>query len=641
MHQSVTNYTRPLGSRQPRFSWYQSALAVWEHKWIALVTLALVITGTLIWMSTLTPLYRATAVLEVDKEDAKLPDIQNATSADMFDDQYFNTQQQILQSRTLCEKVIDSLPPDERQQILLPGAGADADFTGALQDGLSVEPVRESRLIQIHVDHSNPQVAALLANGVAREFIKRNLEKRMATSTEAVRWLRQQAEGYQEQAKQTHTGVDLASARSQQSVTSGDINDLKTMLEKVTNPSLIPAIANNPEVAALRQRLKEKQIEMAVLRERYKPQHPAMIALQTELDETEQKLTIACNESLEGIKATFLLASRLESSNIQLVDPVRPPSKPFKPNKKRIVIAGVFVGLISGIGLSLLAHSVDSRIRTYEDVDALGLPLLCGVPHMKHGNRRKSMPVVQADPQSIGAEAFRNLRASLHLHPGARGATTLLVTSTAPAEGKSLVAANLSLAFASNNERTLLIDADMYHPIQHQLFSAPFEKGLSLFLTDTTPLKEIVHKTDIPNLDVITVGDLPNNPAELLGSSRLLRLLEEAREQYQRIVIDTPPVTGVSDPLVLLPHVQGVVFVVGFGKIRREIVTRTMQRLRECEAPLLGVVLNNIDLRSHARYYYPYRYSYNYRRKKRNVVEESQRRAIQERLRKMDVSARR
>ena len=399
---------------------------------------------------------------------------------------------------------------------------------------------------------------------------------------------------------------------------------MKATLDAVTNPTLIPAIANNPEVASLRQRLKEKQIQMAVLRERYKPQHPAMIALQTELNETEQKLAIACNEGLEGIKATFLLASRLESSNIQLVDPVRPPAKPFKPNKQRNVMTGVFVGLLSGIGLSLLAHSADGRIRTYEDVDALGLPLLSGVPHMKRGKSR-SLPVVQTDPHSIGAEAFRNLRASLKLQPRARTATTLLVTSTAPGEGKSLVAANLSIAFASNNERTLLIDADMYHPVQHQLFHAPFENGLSRFLTNSVPLEEIIQKTAIANLDVITVGELPHNPAELLGSARLQRLLQEAGGHYQRIVIDSPPVTGVSDPLVLLPLVQGVIFVIGFGKIRREIVTRTMQRLRECEAPLLGVVLNDIDMQSHAHYYYPYRYSYNYQRKKRDLVLESRR----------------
>ena len=101
--------------------------------------------------------------------------------------------------------------------------------------------------------------------------------------------------------------------------------------------------------------------------------------------------------------------------------------------------------------------------------------------------------------------------------------------------------------------------------------------------------------------------------------------MREAREQYDRIVIDSPPVTGVSDPLVLLPLVQGVIFVVGFGKIRREIVTRTMQRLRECEAPLLGVVLNNIDLQSHAHYYYPYRYSYYYQPKKQDLVEQLRR----------------
>src|ERR1039458_9356306 len=374
MHQSVTNYPRSNGSGQLRFPWLQYAIAVWEHKRIALVTFALVVTGTMVWTFTRTPIYRATAVLEVDKEDAKLPSIQDAVSADTFDDQYFNTQQAILQSRTLCEHVIDSLSSEQRREIL-PGTRADADFAGALQDSLSVDPVRNSRLIEIHVDHSNPQVAALFANAVAREFIKKHLEKRMAASTEAVRWLREQAEGYQQQSQQTHPGSDSGPAPPERVQASRGINDLKATMDTITNPALIPAIANSPEVATLRQRLKEKQIEMAVLRERYKPEHPAMIALQTELDETEQKLTLACNEGLEGIKATFLLASRLESNNIQLVDHVRPPPNPYKPDKKRNLMAGIFFGLFGGVGLSLLAHSADGRIRTYDDVDALGFAL--------------------------------------------------------------------------------------------------------------------------------------------------------------------------------------------------------------------------------------------------------------------------
>jgi capsular exopolysaccharide synthesis family protein len=139
-------------------------------------------------------------------------------------------------------------------------------------------------------------------------------------------------------------------------------------------------------------------------------------------------------------------------------------------------------------------------------------------------------------------------------------------------------------------------------------------KGLSAFLTGAASIDEVVHPSDIENLDLLTVGALPRNPAELLGSTHMPKLLQKVAGRYGRIVIDSPPVTGASDPLVLLPHIKGVIFVVGFSKTRREIVARTMHRLRECCAPLLGVVLNNINLGSHSRYYYPYRYSYYYRR---------------------------
>jgi capsular exopolysaccharide synthesis family protein len=144
------------------------------------------------------------------------------------------------------------------------------------------------------------------------------------------------------------------------------------------------------------------------------------------------------------------------------------------------------------------------------------------------------------------------------------------------------------------------------------------EKGLTLYLTNNSRLEDVVQPADIPNLDVLHCGSLPPNASELLGCERMGELIAEACENYDRVIIDSPPVTAVSDPLVLLPHVQGVLYVVGFGKISREIVSRSMQKLRECGAPLVGVVMNNIDQELHGYYYYPYKYSYYHKKAKRN-----------------------
>jgi capsular exopolysaccharide synthesis family protein len=244
--------------------------------------------------------------------------------------------------------------------------------------------------------------------------------------------------------------------------------------------------------------------------------------------------------------------------------------------------------------------------------------LLTGVPRIDLKDSSQNGRVLLADPHSISAEAFRSLRASITLRPEVNTAKPLMITSTVPGEGKSVVSANLAIAFASNNQHTLLIDCDLHHPAQHLVFPSDPDKGLGLYLTNNRSLQDVVQHTDIPNLDVLNVGDVPPNAHELLGSDRVRELITEACKEYDRVIIDSPPVTAVSDPLVLLPYVQGVVYVIGFDKIRREIVARTMQKLRECGAPLVGVVMNNINHQLHGYYNYPYRHSYYHQKRKGN-----------------------
>jgi len=312
------------------------------------------------------------------------------------------------------------------------------------------------------------------------------------------------------------------------------------------------------------------------------------------------------------------ITSKLESNNIRLVDPVQVPKTPYKPRKGRNIVVGIFVGLGVAVGLSFLLHSFDDKIKSYGDVESLGLPLLTGVPHFELTDGSQNGRVLQLEPHSISAEAFRNLRASISLRPDVNAANPLLVTSTAPGEGKSVVSANLAIAFATNKQRTLLIDCDLHHPAQHKIFPANSGKGLALYLTDHLKLQDVVQSTDIPNLDVLPAGDLPPNVSELLASDRMRELIRQACREYDRVIIDSPPVTAVSDPLALLPYVQGVIYVIGFSKIGREVVARSMQKLRECGAPLAGVVMNNIDPQLHGYYYYPYKYSYYHKKGKRN-----------------------
>ena len=684
--------------RQTRtLHWRHYLLVVVEHKWVALATFLIVMGATIAWTYHQTPLYRATATVQVDSDTMKVLNIQDVLSTDTRDEQYLNTQVKVLQSRTLCDQVVQNLRLD-RNPAFLAYAGPQGDLAGALQQCLSIQPERGTSILDIHADHPDPQVAADLANGMAKQYIKQNLDKRMAASVDAVRWLREQADEYKEKVEASEKilaqyrqrtkafslderqnvvvdqlkaiSANVTQAKQARVVAEAEWKAVKSLLDQGSNPTDIPAITSNPKVSALRQQLNDKQIALAVLRERYREQHPSMIAIQTELSEISSNLDDACKEAIKSLESNFLLAKskedsledalkqqemealevdaiqpdynllkrnaeadrqiydsiltrmkeasvtgKLESNNIRLVDPVQVPSSPFKPSKGRNMAVGFLLGIGAAFAASYLLSASNDKIKTYDDVDALGLPLLTGVPRINLKDASQNGRVLQADPHSICAEAFRNLRASISLRPEVNAANPLLVTSTAPGEGKSVVSANLAIAFASNKQRTLLIDCDLHHPAQHQVFPANPDRGLSLYLTSNASLQDVVQPTDIPNLDVLHVGSVPPNAPELLASDRVRELIASACKQYDRVIIDSPPVTAVSDPLVLLPHVQGVIYVIGFDKIRREIVLRTMQKLRECGAPLVGVVMNNIDQELHGYYYYPYKYSYYHKRK--------------------------
>lgn len=691
------NHSSPAPAPAAFVHWREYGQRLLERKWVAITAFVVVVTLALIWTFKATPIYCASTRLQVDAETIKVLNIQDVVTADTRDAQYMNTQIKILQSRTLAEQAARSLALNQNPAFL-PGATPGTDYAAALQGCITIQAVQGTRLIDILADHPDPKVAALLANGVANEFIKQNVERKLSASLEAVRWLREQAAEHrqkvekseavlQEYREKTYTvsfedrqNIVVEKLKDLNSAVTGaktgrlgaesEWNELKARLDADQEPGMIPAITANPLVSALGQQLANKEIAVSILRKRYKDKHPAMISAMTELSEIKQKWNKACLEAAESIKANYLMAKakeeslqralkeqeqealdlsrnliqytmlkrnadgdqqlyeailtrmkeagvtdQLDTHHIQVVDPARPPSSPYKPRKTRDILLACLLGAVLGVGFSFAAHFYDDKVKTHDDIESyLDLPLLSSIPTIKRTDRLEKARVSHLEPRSLASEAFLTLRASIGLNPNARAARSILVTSTAPAEGKSFVAANLAIVFAHNQQRTLLIDADMRHPVQHEVFHVDQKQSLRVFLTDSTSLEGIIHPTDIPNLDVIAAGQVPPNPSELLGSLRMRQLLAEASRKYDRIVIDSPPISAVSDPLILLPSVQGIVFVIHFSKVRRDIVARAVQKLREGRVPVLGAVLNNVDLEKHGYYYYPYRYSHYYRK---------------------------
>ncbi len=672
--------------------WRSRVHVLWERKWVLLTTAVVVMTGTLLWLSKQIPIYRATARILIEADTVKILNIQefaNSNFRDWDTLSSINTQIRILQSRPLAELVVKSLRLDQNPDFL-PGAGSNTDFAAAVQGGVAASPQRDApRIVDISFDHRNPQIAALVANGVAQEFIRQNVTQRMSASTDALNWLREQLDEIKPKVEKSELALQEYRERMQavsleenQNIVTDKLNALNTALTKAhterltaetewnqiqsqlkagQEPSTIAIIGEDKTVALFRQQLAEKQLALVVLRQRYLEKHPSLSSAVAELHEVQEKLAKACADAIQAVQARYTqavaqeeslhkalqeqehealglerklteynllkrnveidhqlyntmltrmkeasVAGKMEKNNIRLVEPALPPGGPYKPDRQRILGTGIALSLAMGIALCFLVHTYDDRIKTHEDVEAFGVPLLCSVPRIVPKPEGEDTKILVKQPHSIGAEAFRNLRASLSLSPSARDAKVILITSTAPYEGKSFVALNTALAFATNNEPTLLVDCDLRHPSQSRAFPEQPDGGLSTFLANSDQMDDVIHHTDLPYLDVIYAGRIPPNPPELLGTDRLRQLLETARGRYRKIILDSAPVTVVSDPLILLPHADGVVFVVHFAKIRRGIIGRTVQKLVESGVPLFGVVLNNIDLRKHGSYYYPY-----------------------------------
>jgi capsular exopolysaccharide synthesis family protein len=307
------------------------------------------------------------------------------------------------------------------------------------------------------------------------------------------------------------------------------------------------------------------------------------------------------------------LVSKDTQQTMFVVDKATTPLKPVKPNKPLILAGSVFGGLVVALMLAFFTNFLDDSIKSQEDVENyLRLSLLGYIPNIK------STSVVERDlqshihPTSSAAEGFRTLRAAVSLVRNADKLRAIVVTSTIPSEGKSLVASNFAIVTAQTGLKTLLVDADLRRPSIHKAFQLKSQVGLSAYLSsrDRT-IEEIVIPTEVPHLDVVCCGAMPTNPSELVSSKRMLDFLEEALARYDRVILDCPPVSAVADPLVVGAMCDGIMFVTKFNKIRREHARRSVQRVQDAGINLIGIVLNDIDFEGKDSYYYSYHYYQN------------------------------
>ncbi len=334
-------------------------------------------------------------------------------------------------------------------------------------------------------------------------------------------------------------------------------------------------------------------------------------------------------------------------SDLRIIDPARVPGAPTGPNRLRSIFLGIMLSLVAGIGLALLIEFMDNTVKSIEDVArATQLPTLALIPTMKANSVRvlsakkkaelrevqnkritdklteisgiaprtlhpKDNRLATLDGLSSVVEAYRMLRTSVLLSTAGMPPRTILVTSSQPSEGKTTTAVNTAISLAQLGARVLLIDADLRRPAVHKTFKLQHTRGLSSYLSGSGHIDDLIVKLTIPNLSVLTSGPIPPNPAELISSERMRDMLRSLAESYEHIIIDSPPLIHVTDPVILSTMVDGSILVVQAGRSTREMLRRAKQELVGVGAKIFGVVLNNVDVKKEGydEYYYQRYYS--------------------------------
>jgi succinoglycan biosynthesis transport protein ExoP len=739
-----------------------------KRKWLILTLVFVITTLVAIEMYRTKNVYQAAALIEIGKDTSRLGQVGGSIFGDDYDPFYMvniKTKMLMVRSHAMLESVVVANHLDQNPQFLqadgkksvwealhLIGAriglasrpedepktsAADAVVTAndtsntgtrtpeekkrienciaKLNAGINVEPVKETRALRITFSHSDAELAALVTNSLAENFLSRNFETKTQKFTDAAKWLNDSTNRLK--AKVQEAEEKLAAYTREHGIFLTDKDGtltttklsrlheeaLRAESERVLKESLYQEVKegrvrSNPEAYAdllfksspkmieLQKQLAELQSQKAELSVKYGDENPKVKEvnekisiiekqigdsqasleekLKTEYERAlrdEQKfkamLTAAKGEATTqneaAIQYTLLKgdvevqkqlyqdflnktnqaeAQKVEQqNNLRIIEAAEVPTSPISPRRGFTILAALLLSTGVGIGIAFFLEYLDNTIKTVEDVSRYAqLPALSVIPaaagslprRLAARNRKalaapainseRAHQLVTLDPHSSAAEAYRVLRTSVLLSAAGQPPKTVLITSGQPGEGKTTTAINTAISLAQLGASVLIIDCDLRRPTTHKVLGVEYVQGLSTYLSQAhVTLDDVIQPLPIENLSLLPCGPIPPNPAELIISDRMKEMLNELSVRYDHIIIDSPPLINVTDPVILSTMVDGVILVVHGGKSTRDIVRRARQELATVGAKIFGVVLNNVDLKreGYDNYYYNRYYS--------------------------------
>jgi tyrosine-protein kinase Etk/Wzc len=653
-----------------------------------------------------------------------------------------NNQVEILKSRSLAVAVVERLQRSTMRDSLpfIREIGKTLSFTdaaGIVQGSISIAPLRETDLVEIHVHGATPFTAAFLANTVAKAYQELDRDLSRGEISQIVQFLDEQLDRKEGDLKQSEEKlktfleqekiaslseeatqvveqgaefeslykgalIDVEVTQKRLDYLKGLLGRSKSNLEqeisKVSSPLVLQLrkemadIERNVAVylsqgvgegdaqvrreqeklTAIKQRLTEEIRKLII--EGLPADDPLaqaqelvvqILEVETEVHSFQaraeglQRVVESYTHKLESLPDKNVQLARLERNRkvdenlymmmrekheesritqagqigkVRILDAAVEPVAPISPKVRLNMIIGVILGLGLGLGIAVLREYMDTTIRRVEDVENLGLSVLAAIPRIDsseidrtvkevnerangNGTTRAEVArlVTHFKPKSPVSEAYRTLRTNLQFSGGDKQIRSFLVTSAGPGEGKSTTTANLGIAISLQGTRTVLIDTDLRRPVIHKIFDLEKNKGLTNVLVGKLTLDEAIQRTNVKNLDIITSGILPPNPAELLGSSRMKALVNELKGRYDLCLFDSPPLIAVTDAAVLSKELDGVLLVVKSGQTQHDALVRGTDLLKNVGTKILGVLLNDVSRENtYGSYYYYYYYHYYY-----------------------------
>jgi capsular exopolysaccharide synthesis family protein len=443
---------------------------------------------------------------------------------------------------------------------------------------------------------------------------------------------------------------DYVSAQARRINIEAALKQFAEMRQSGQSLDTIPQVASDPVVAGLNAQIATFSVDLSRLKEKYKEGHPEVQKVNTQIAQVQKAKDARAGQIAAGLQAEFSQLQKRESelqgaidvqraqaargsqkateievlkkeaqsaaslydvllqkvnesgiaqsigaNNASVVERASPPQAPIWPNKRKISGTGLLLGLFLGMALVLLRDFLSNTIRDPEEVERyLHVDLLSAVPRY------------DAESEHLVTEAYQNLRTALLFARKDEEGQVVLITGTAPQEGKTTTIVNLAKLLASSGERTIIIDCDLRRAQIHQRLELSRAPGFTDYFVRHEDLDTIIKPTHVPNLFALTAGPLPPNPPAMLARKNVAQLFSNLRHEFEWILVDSPPLASVTDALLLARHADLVLMVVQHNKVDKKLVKRSVVALRKATPNLLGVVLNAVDLKAGSYSYYYY-----------------------------------